>query len=329
MPRRPIGRRLFNTGTRFSLVGGKIEVFALTGLIAGRSSLNFNVRQRLGAAGKDESLGDFPVKDSAVVVHVDLSGDLHDLAGAAETELARSRNPDTGRSRRPQHGLAGQAFGIDIGTRETDRNLRFRSGLVGDVRCTRQCLRRRRAEAFLMVVCVMSKPAASSIPRTARMKGSGPQQKTSRPRKSGASSGRRTASMRPIWPNQLSREADRSSIMKPSDRPGMLAPRSSSSLRKMILGRLAQFTNATSVQGAQSLSQRNIDIIGVTPDPAEINRYCDAGWLWWVKAPIGPIAPIRSPGLRWSNIHRVPIDPGWALAVTDIVSGRDGLDDRV
>ncbi|TPJ18901.1 hypothetical protein FJW04_06210 [Mesorhizobium sp. B2-7-3] len=57
MPRRPIGRRLFDTGTKFSLVGGKIEVFALTGLIAGRSSLNFNIRQRPGAAAKDESLG--------------------------------------------------------------------------------------------------------------------------------------------------------------------------------------------------------------------------------------------------------------------------------
>ena len=53
-------------------------------------------------------------------------------------------------------------------------------------------------------------------------------------------------------------------------------------------GRRAQLTKATSVHGAQSFSQRSIDIIGVMPEPAEMNRYLVAGWLCSVKSPAGP-----------------------------------------
>ena len=118
--------------------------------------------------------------------------------------------------------------------------------------------------------------------------------------------------------------------MKPSDRPGMRVPSSSSSLRKMISsGRRAQLTKEMSVCGEKSFSQRSIDIIGVMPEPAETNRYLAEGWLCSENSPAGPNALTWPPGLRFSNIQRVPTLPACALTVTAIENGRDGEDDSV
>ena len=72
-----------------------------------------------------------------------------------------------------------------------------------------------------------------------------------------------------------------------------------------------------------------IAIIGVIPDPAEMNRYFSAGWRKELNTPAGPCALIRMPGFRWSSIQRVPMLPGCALTVTEIDKGRDGLDEIV
>ena len=50
-----------------------------------------------------------------------------------------------------------------------------------------------------------------------------------------------------------------------------------------------------------------IDIIGVMPEPAEINRNFFAELLALVNRPAGPSALIRLPGRRLSSIQRVPI----------------------
>ena len=94
-------------------------------------------------------------------------------------------------------------------------------------------------------------------------------------------------------------------------------------------GRRAQFTKATSVQGAQSFSQRSMDIIGVMPEPAERKRYFAAGLLCSEKSPAGPYAFTCVPGRRLSNIQRVPMLPACAFTVTAIENGRDGLDESV
>ena len=72
-----------------------------------------------------------------------------------------------------------------------------------------------------------------------------------------------------------------------------------------------------------------IDIIGVMPDPAEMNRYFSDGWFRCENVPPGPIAFNRMPGSRLSSIQRVPIDPSWALTVIVSEVGRDGEDDTV
>ena len=52
----------------------------------------------------------------------------------------------------------------------------------------------------------------------------------------------------------------------------------SNSQRKMMsLGERAQWMKAISVSGSRSPRSRVIDIIGVMPEPAEMNRYFSAG----------------------------------------------------
>ena len=72
-----------------------------------------------------------------------------------------------------------------------------------------------------------------------------------------------------------------------------------------------------------------IDIIGVMPDPALMNRYFAAGWTWCEKSPPGPVALIAMPGRRWSSIQRPPMLSGWALTVTVSDVGREGADEIV
>ncbi len=68
--------------------------------------------------------------------------------------------------------------------------------------------------------------------------------------------------------------------MKASRIASMRPESSSSSLRKMMSsGVRAQLMKLTSVAGAQSKSQRVIDIMGVMPEPAEMKRYLSPGWL--------------------------------------------------
>ncbi|MOA70042.1 hypothetical protein D3C78_1986230 [compost metagenome] len=54
----------------------------------------------------------------------------------------------------------------------------------------------------------------------------------------------------------------------------------------------------TSVSGMQSAIQRVIDIIGVTPEPADMKRYFSPGWRTKLKSPSGPKAFSRMPGFR-------------------------------
>ena len=97
----------------------------------------------------------------------------------------------------------------------------------------------------------------------------------------------------------------------------------------MSEGRLAQLTKTTSAGRPRSNIQVVIDIIGVIPDPAEMNRYFSDGWWWLEKRPAGLVALIRIPGFRWSSIQRVPRLPGCALTVTEIDIGREGEDEMV
>lgn len=53
-------------------------------------------------------------------------------------------------------------------------------------------------------------------------------------------------------------------------------------------GRRDEFGKAMSAAGSQSNSQRMIDIIGVMPEPAEMNRYLFAELRNCVKWPLGP-----------------------------------------
>lgn len=72
-----------------------------------------------------------------------------------------------------------------------------------------------------------------------------------------------------------------------------------------------------------------IDIIGVMPDPAEMNRYLSAGKSVWVNQPAGPVAFNWVPGTRWSSIQRVPMLSACALTVTEMDRGREGDDEIV
>ena len=79
----------------------------------------------------------------------------------------------------------------------------------------------------------------------------------------------------------------------------------------------------------ESQAQVVIDIIGVMPAPADMNRYFRAGWRNEVNWPAGPRARRRIPGCRWSIIQRAPRLPGCAFTVIEIESGRDGEDEIV
>lgn len=72
-----------------------------------------------------------------------------------------------------------------------------------------------------------------------------------------------------------------------------------------------------------------IDITGVIPDPAEMNRYFFAGCRRKVNCPAGPWALIHIPGFRWSSSQRVPTDPACAFTVIEVDRGREGLDEMV
>ncbi len=109
----------------------------------------------------------------------------------------------------------------------------------------------------------------SSIARTLPMNGSGPQQKTVLSMKSGAS----IAASRVDAPAQTMPAMSR---LMPLHEEAEIEPRhltrENFELRseEEIVRAAAQEMKVTSVSGAQSAIQRVIDIIGVTPDPAEM-----------------------------------------------------------
>ena len=97
----------------------------------------------------------------------------------------------------------------------------------------------------------------------------------------------------------------------------------------MSEGRRAQLTKTMSGMRPESKWFVSIDIIGVMPEPAEMNRYFSAGWNAVENSPAGPLARTRMPGRRLSNIHCVPIDFSCALTVTVSEVGREGDEEIV
>lgn len=88
-------------------------------------------------------------------------------------------------------------------------------------------------------------------------------------------------------------------------------------------------TKTTSTGWARSYSVRVIDISGVTPLPADRNRYFGAGCWLMVNRPRGPRAHTVPPGVRWSCSQLDTCPPGTRFTVMVARSGRVGAEERV
>jgi len=98
----------------------------------------------------------------------------------------------------------------------------------------------------------------------------------------------------------------------------------------MSWGVLTQLKKRTSTSADRSVSQRAIDMIGVTPDPAPTSSSF-FGTCPGVRQnlPFGPLTSIRSPTRRCANSQLLTRPPGTRLTVISSVYGRVGVEEML
>lgn len=159
--------------------------------------------------------------------------------------------------------------------------------------------------------------------------GAGPQVKTSRSRKSGATCRSVSIVRRPRYPPQGAYGRSSSQMWTTRMLGAVAAMRSSSWRKTMSAGVRALCTNTTSAGSARSYSVLVIDIDGVTPTPPDRNRYLGAGCRAVLNSPSGPCARTVSPGRSRSCSQFDTSPPGMRFTVIESRNGRVGDEEMV